>query len=57
MMFVDFNEFTSNTEAVVRDVIKFVGADPRRYQHRILPPGMKVCGIPACAFGSFIEIH
>lgn len=42
MMFIDFNEFTKNTEGVVKEVCSFVGADPALYKHKELPPGMKV---------------
>ena len=42
MMFIDFTEFTKNTEGVVREVCRFVGADPSLYKHSPLPPGMKV---------------
>ena len=42
MMFIDFNEFTENTEDVVKEVVRFVGADPSLYKHSALPPGMKV---------------
>lgn len=42
MMFIDFNEFTKNTEDVVREVCRFVGVDPSLYKHSALPPGMKV---------------
>ncbi|KAA6424300.1 MAG: sulfotransferase [Trebouxia sp. A1-2] len=41
MMFIDFNEFTKNTEGVVKEVCSFVGADPALYKHKELPPGMK----------------
>ena len=41
-MFIDFQEFTLNTEAVLQQVFQFVGADPARYKHRDLPPGMQV---------------
>ena len=41
-MFIDFNEFTKNTESVMKEVCSFVGADPSLYKHRPLPPGMKV---------------
>jgi len=42
MMFIDFNEFTKNTQGVVKEVCSFVGADPALYKHKELPPGMKV---------------
>ncbi len=42
MMFIDFNEFTKNTQGVVKAVCSFVGADPALYKHKELPPGMKV---------------
>ncbi len=42
MMFIDFNEFTKNTQSVVKEVCSFVGADPALYKHKELPPGMKV---------------
>ena len=41
-MFIDFNEFTKNTQGVVTEVCSFVGADPALYKHKELPPGMKV---------------
>ena len=41
-MFIDFNEFTKNTQGVVKEVCSFVGADPALYKHKELPPGMKV---------------
>lgn len=41
MMFIDFNEFTKNTESVMREVCSFIGADPDLYKHIALPPGMK----------------
>lgn len=31
-----------NEEAVVREVLSFVGADPKRYTYTKKPPGMKV---------------
>ena len=43
MMFIDFDEFTKNTESVMREVCSFVGAEPDVYKHIALPPGMKVC--------------
>jgi len=42
MMFIDFNEFTKNTQGVVKEVCSFVGADPALYKHKELPPGMSV---------------
>ena len=44
-MFVDFAEFTTNTEAVVRQVLEFAGADPRLFKFSTLPPGMQVGGL------------
>ena len=52
-MFIDFHEFTKNTEQVVREVCSFVGADPVLYNHAPQPPGMKVslalhlCAVPS----------
>ena len=45
MMFIDFSEFTNNTETVIREVCSFVGADPSLYKHTPLPPGMKVLSL------------
>ena len=42
MMFIDFNEFTTNTPAVVRQVLEFVGADPALLKFKNLPPSMQV---------------
>ena len=41
-MFIDFNEFTTNTPAVVRQVLEFVGADPALLKFKNLPPSMQV---------------
>ncbi len=41
-MFIDFQEFTLNTEAVLQQVFQFVGADGALYKHKDLPPGMQV---------------
>jgi hypothetical protein len=41
MLFVDFAEFTTNTEAVVRQTLEFVGADPNKMRFRLLPAGMQ----------------
>lgn len=41
MLFVDFAEFTTNTEAVVRKTLEFVGADPAKLAFKPLPPGMQ----------------
>ncbi|KAI3436813.1 hypothetical protein D9Q98_006223 [Chlorella vulgaris] len=41
MMFIDFADFTSNTEGVVREVLQFVGADPSLMPFKALPPGMQ----------------
>ncbi|KAL0055855.1 hypothetical protein WJX82_005104 [Trebouxia sp. C0006] len=41
MMFIDFNEFTKNTEGVVKEVCSFVGADPALYKHKEFSPGMQ----------------
>ncbi|KAG2433221.1 hypothetical protein HXX76_008291 [Chlamydomonas incerta] len=40
-LFVEFKQFTSNPEAVVRQVLQHVGMDPARYSHKPLPPAMK----------------
>ncbi|KXZ54517.1 hypothetical protein GPECTOR_4g582 [Gonium pectorale] len=40
-MFVNFNDFVSNTEGTVRKVLDFVGLDSRSYVHKPLPPAMK----------------
>lgn len=42
MMFIDFQDFTQNTESVVRQVCSFVGADPVLYHFKPPPAGMKV---------------
>jgi hypothetical protein len=42
VLFVNFPDFVANTEAVVREVLQFVGADTSRYSFKPLPPGMKV---------------
>ena len=52
MMFIDFAEFTSNTEGVVRQVLQFVGADPTLMLFKALPPGMQVRQ-PDAAQGDF----
>ena len=44
MMFIDFNEFCTNTHDVVRQVVEFVGADPALLKFKTLPPGMQVGG-------------
>ncbi|GAB4823377.1 hypothetical protein N2152v2_010423 [Parachlorella kessleri] len=41
IMFIDFQEFTLNTEAVLQQVFQFVGADGALYKHKDLPPGMQ----------------
>lgn len=41
-MFIDFQEFTVNTQAVLEQVFRFVGADPALYSFKELPPGMQV---------------
>jgi hypothetical protein len=50
MMFIDFNEFTTNTSAVVRQVLEFVGADPALLKCKTLPPSMQV-GVGRAAGG------
>ncbi|KAI8470466.1 MAG: P-loop containing nucleoside triphosphate hydrolase protein [Monoraphidium minutum] len=40
LLVVDFKRFVSSPEAVVREVLAFVGADASRYVFRRLPPGM-----------------
>ena len=57
MMFIDFHEFTSNPEAVVRRVLKFVGVpdrelEPRFYQFRPLPVGMQASAASCCGGGA-----
>jgi hypothetical protein len=42
MMFIDFNEFTTNTLVVVGQVLEFVGADPALLKCKTLPPSMQV---------------
>ena len=58
-MFIDFNEFTKNTEGVVKEVCSFVGADPALYKHKELPPGMKVSAIlqPCMGLAHFFLSH
>lgn len=41
IMFVSFDEFKRNEEAVVREVLSFVGADAGRYAFAAKPPGMR----------------
>jgi len=40
IMFVDFKEFITNTESVVKQVVEFIGADPGMYKYKELPAGM-----------------
>lgn len=40
IMFVDFKEFITNTESVVKQVVEFVGADAGLYTYKELPAGM-----------------
>ena len=47
MMFIDFQEFVNNTEAVVKEVLRFVGVDHTSNQFCPLPPGMKVQTLPS----------
>jgi hypothetical protein len=39
-MIVNFNDFKSRPDAVVQDVLQFVGADPGLYEYKPLPPAM-----------------
>lgn len=48
MMFIDFKDFTQDTEKVVREVCTFVGAEPTMYSHKPLPAGMKVSAHVHC---------
>lgn len=41
MMFIEFGEFVNNTEAVLRQVFDFVGADAERFTYKELPAGMQ----------------
>lgn len=40
IMFIDFKEFVTNTEAVVNQVLNFIGVDTSLYTYKELPAGM-----------------
>ncbi len=44
ILVVNFDDFVRDTEIVVNEVLSFVGADPRLFKYKKLPPGMQVGG-------------
>lgn len=48
IMVINFDDFCSNTQRVVSEVMEFVGVDPQACTYRDLPVGMKVWGRGRC---------
>ena len=48
IMVINFDDFCSNTQRVVSEVMEFVGVDPQACTYRDLPVSMKVWGRGRC---------